>query len=221
MNARQYVGYFSLLRWPFFLSQMRYVMDTWDSPYRRRFHRLVYMTGLILSVRLVVLSVSSYSRYWKIFRNLSGFINHLLDHTELDSLFDPYLLLCFFMILLSTLLIYKRIYSSDPKGLLSWEITFDNTVTNYDQFFKNNTEILRKSYRELSIPAKLEFTRVIVFTLKTLLNLWKGKGFTFGNDRMKHFPKCSNKCRTRALLMLLFSEVIANFIMGVSGRHKS
>lgn len=212
LTFRQYVAYFSPLSWPYLKSQISYLLDTWHCHYRKAFHRLVILGGLIFCFRLTQVIIGI---YFKQYHLVCMFGTRVLTETMSDSLFhrDPYFMACCMLIYLSGLMIYKRINSTDAKAFFIWAFCYDLVINNFDQFMLYNWDGMRASLGSITLRKCFILVRRFV---KILYNMFYGIGFTFGKGQLRYMPGFNSRYRLWIVILFVVSELVANVALAIS-----
>lgn len=203
-SFRGYLRHLSPLDWPYFVSHVRYEVQTKGNPYRKAAELVVtsIMAMCLLRVMLILITLiidTPTSREW--FRFFLIFGNHLLRNESLMLLVSP---TSFTILMLMPICIIATHYRF--KGLKSeiWMSSYYAAVVNYDQFKKHNSGYLKK-LREST--KKRPVTRY----LRLLWRLWEGDPeITFKNDKLKTLPGLTFLSRTRLLNKVYSIESFAD-----------
>lgn len=198
--------YFSPTDFPYFVSQMRYLVHTKGNPYRTMQERIiailmaVYLLRAVAAFIVILFDLSD----WFPFVSICG--NHVLRNVSV-KLFFNYTFVAFFFLLLIFIIInyWLIIWKTEVKY---WHELYNVTVVNYEQFIKHNLGYL-KSLLD-SIPVWFGPSRKLIFYYIVMNRLYQGDpGFTFGSDRLPVMLGSSLRTRTRFIRILFWNEITA------------
>lgn len=213
LSFREYVAYFTPFRWPYIESQIDYILDTWNSPYRKIFHLVLVLEGIHVLTRFTLTAIGIYNHDDRL---IQMFSTNLINDTLASAFYDIFLLTSTMVVMAPMLLLYHFFYTTKPKAREKWEFVYDMCNRNIQQFRKNNRDPLHQWYGKITLAGlgKLPFRVPAVGRFAS--DLFNCNGFTFRNDRLKYFPHLKDKYRTKMVLVFYFWEVTANIIMAIS-----